>query len=160
MIQRRATQFPQRVLQAVAETLEALGITQRHVISVRIRQHEVAEQMRETLPADGDVLLAHAREVALPDPPRHVLLSEEDFTFSGSGGSAPVLQPPLQRPQLAVGELARMLPLQGFKQCPGFQPRIRRDLVAKSFPYFGDGSDRVRQLRSSFRSLGRRGSPR
>jgi len=89
------------------------------------------------LPADGDVQLAHAREIALPQPSRHVLLPEEDFPFR-PGSRPPVLQPPLQRPQLAVGELARMLPLQCFEQCPRLQPRVRRDLFANPFPYLGE----------------------
>jgi hypothetical protein len=60
---RYLAQFPQRILQTLAQALEALRETHRTSFPVRVRQHEVIYQVRRTLPLDGHAQLFHVREV-------------------------------------------------------------------------------------------------
>ncbi len=49
-------------------------------------------------------------------------------------GSSPALDPPLQRPQLSIGEFARAVSLQRLEQRHGLRSRVRIDLLADRFP--------------------------
>jgi len=69
-----------------------------------------AKTLFEALPPDRDAQLVHVREVGLTQPSRHVTLREKHFPF-GPVRRAPLLQPTLQRSNLAVGKPARILPL-------------------------------------------------
>src|ERR1017187_1554508 len=103
---RHLAQFPERVLQSFAYALEALGIAHRPRFPVRVRQHEVIDQVREALPLDGDAQLFHVREVGRPQAPREVLLREKRL-LGRSLCRPPTLPPTLQRAQLSVLKLAR-----------------------------------------------------
>jgi hypothetical protein len=52
---RHLAQLPERVLQAFAQTLEALGKADRPRFPVRVRQHEVVDQVREALSLHRDL---------------------------------------------------------------------------------------------------------
>jgi hypothetical protein len=52
-------QFPQGVLQPLAEALEALGVADRKRLPVRVAQHEVVDQVLKTTPADRQLQLGH-----------------------------------------------------------------------------------------------------
>src|ERR1039457_7168791 len=108
---RHFAQFPNRVLQSLAQTFEALGIAHCPRFPVRVRQHEVINQVRETLPLDSDAQLFHVREVGRSQASRRVLLREEYF-LGRPLGCPPTLYPALQRAQLPVLEPARPTPLQ------------------------------------------------
>jgi hypothetical protein len=108
---RHAAQFAQGVLQSLAQALEALREADRRRLPVRVGQHKVVNQVIETLPSDGDVQLVHGREVGSAQPSRFVDLREEDF-LGRAKARAPTPNVPLQRPQLVVGKLPRMTPLQ------------------------------------------------
>src|ERR1017187_10278492 len=111
MPMRHFAQLPQRVLQPFAQALKALGKAHRSRLPVRVRQHEVIDQVRKTLPLYRHPQLFHVREVGSAQPPRRMLLGEEHLlsrTFSRS----PVLHATLQRAQLPVLKMAGVLPLQ------------------------------------------------
>ena len=74
---RHSTQREQRVLQPLAQALEALRKADRPRLPVGIRQHEVVQQMRERLPGDGDLQLVQMAEIRLPKRPRVMFLGEE-----------------------------------------------------------------------------------
>jgi hypothetical protein len=118
-----SSQFPQGVLQALAETLEALGEADGAGLPVGVGEHEVIDHVVEGLAEDGDAELGHAGEVTLGEPPRLVDLVEEDLlgrTFEG----APLFDPALQATELDVGEAAREASLQFVEEGLGLEPRV------------------------------------
>lgn len=117
-----AAQRPHRALEPFTETLETLRETDRHVLPVRVRQHEVVDQMRERLAVDGHAQIVHAREVRGAEPTRRMHLREENF-LGRPAGRLPVLDTALQRPQLAIGKLTGMPPLQFLEERLGFPAR-------------------------------------
>jgi hypothetical protein len=91
---RNSSQFPQCVLQALAEALEALGEADGAGLPVGIGEHEVIDHVVERLAEDGDAELGHAGEVTLGEPPRLVDLGEEDLLGRPFEGP-PLFDPPL-----------------------------------------------------------------
>jgi hypothetical protein len=71
--------FPQGVLQALAEALEALGEADGSGLPVGIGEDEVIDEVVEGLAEDGDAELGHAGEVALGEPTRLMDLGEGDL---------------------------------------------------------------------------------
>ena len=122
MLDRHAAQRPHCVLKAFAEALETLREAERHVLPVRVRQHEVIDQMRERFAVDRHAQIGHVREVRGAQPARHVLLREEDLLVRPARGP-PLFDPPLQGPQLLLGESTRMPPLQFLEERLGFPAR-------------------------------------
>jgi hypothetical protein len=118
-----SSQFPQGVLQPFAEALEALGETDGAGLPVGIRQHEVIDHVVERIAEDGDAELGHAGEVTLGEPPRLVDLREEHLLGRPFEGP-PEFDPPLQTPQLNVGEAAREAALQVEEKGLGLEPRV------------------------------------
>lgn len=131
-----AAQFGQGVLQPVTEALEALGEADRPGLPVRVGQHEVVEQMRKRHAADGDLQARGVREVRGRQPAGFMHLGEEDLLGRPMHG-APLLDPPLQGTQLAVGEASGVLPLQPVEQGLGFQARIELELFLDAVPDVG-----------------------
>jgi hypothetical protein len=108
---RRRSQGPQGVLQALAETGEALRKAHRDVFPVRVGQHEVVQQMVEALTLNADAHILHVREVGGAQPPGLVHLAEVHLlgrTFQRT----PAPHPPLQGPQHRVDILTRITLLQ------------------------------------------------
>jgi hypothetical protein len=63
VLPRHPAQVPERILQPVRQRLERLRSTHRHRLPIRVRQHEVVDQVVERLPGDGDVQSVHGRKV-------------------------------------------------------------------------------------------------
>jgi hypothetical protein len=127
------SQLPQSVLQPFAEALEALGEADRACLPVRVGEHEVVDQVVERLAGDGDAESAHVGEVTLGEPPWLVGLCEEHLPGRPFVG-APLLDPPLQGPQLDVGEAAWMAALQVEEQGLGLEPRVEPELIDEFGP--------------------------
>src|ERR1039458_682446 len=137
---RRLAQLPERVLQALAQALEALGETHRPGLPVRVSQHEVINQVRKTLPLDGDTQLLHVREVRRAQTSRMVLLRKEHLA-AWAVGRPPVFHLPLQRPQLAILKMTWVVPLQILEDGLGFKSRVG----AQQFPNLDpDANKRIR----------------
>jgi hypothetical protein len=118
-----SSQFPQGVLQALAEALEALGEADGAGLPVGIGEHEVIDQVVEGLAEDSDAELGHVGEVGFGEPPRLMDLREEDLLGRSFEGS-PEFDPPLQGPQLDVGKLRRIAALQVEEEGLGLEARI------------------------------------
>jgi hypothetical protein len=128
-----SSQFPQGVLQALAEALEALGEADGAGLPVGVGEHEVIDQVIERLAEDGDAELGHAGEVTLGEPPRLVDLREEDLLGRPFEG-APLFDPPLQATELDVGETAREAALQVEEEGLGLEPRVEPELFQQFGP--------------------------
>jgi hypothetical protein len=118
-----SSQFPQGVLQALAEALEALGEADGARLPVGIGEHEVIDQVVERLTEDGDAELGHASEVALGEPTGFVNLGEEHL-LGRSFEDAPEFDAPLQGPELDIGKTAREAALQVEEECLGLKARV------------------------------------
>jgi len=99
----------------------------------------VIDQVLEPLALDRDLQSRHVREVRLAELARLMNLGEEDLLDRPLRGP-PRLDPPLQRPQLAILELARLLTLKPLQQCLGLQTRIHLKLLTDPIP---DLSERI-----------------
>jgi hypothetical protein len=133
MNQRHAAQLPQGVLQSFAETLEALAKTDRDCLPIGVGEHEVVEQVREGMAGKGNAQVVAVREVGGSQPPGVMDLGEENLLGRSLLGP-PSLDPPLQCPYLAIGEAARILPLQSLKECLGFQAGVDSQLFFQLRP--------------------------
>jgi hypothetical protein len=118
-----SSQFPQGVLQALAEALEALGEADGAGLPVGVGEHEVIDHVVERLAEDGDAELGHAGEVALGEASGFVDLGEEDLLGRPFEGS-PLFDPPLQATELDVGEPPRIAALQVEEEGLGLEARI------------------------------------
>ena len=79
MLQRRAAERPQRVLQPFGQRHEALAAEHdMGVFPAREGQPEVIEPMIERCAGDADAATAHVGEIGQPEPARRVLLPEDD----------------------------------------------------------------------------------
>jgi hypothetical protein len=118
-----AAQLGQGILQAVAEALEALAEADRAGLPVGVGQHEVVDQVRKRLAADGHLQAAGVREVGGAQPARLVDLAEEHL-LGGAVQGAPLLDVPLQGAQLPLGKAPRVLALQPVEHSLGLQARV------------------------------------
>src|ERR1019366_6015455 len=80
-------------------------------LPVRVRQNEVIDQVRKTLPLYRHAQLFHVREVGSAQPPRKMLLCKEHLP-GRTISRTPSLHPALQRAQLSILKTAGALPLQ------------------------------------------------
>jgi hypothetical protein len=103
---RRCAQFPQRVLQPFAETLEAFREAESERFPIGVREHEMIEHVHKRTAVDGHSQVRAAGKVAGSKSTGMMYLGEEDL-FGRPALSPPTLDVPLQRPQLAVGEATR-----------------------------------------------------
>jgi hypothetical protein len=134
---RHAAQLGQGVLQAVAEALEALGEADGTGLPVRVGQHEVVDQMREWLAADGDRQARGVREVRGTQPARFVGLGEEDLLGRPVQGT-PLFDVPLQGAELPIGEAAGIGPLQPVEHGLGLQAGVEGQLLFDPRPDLGE----------------------
>jgi hypothetical protein len=134
----RAAQLPQGVLQALGETLVALREADRARLPVRVGQHEVVNQVVERRPGDGHAQVAAVREVAGAEPSGVVDLGKEHFLGRPLQG-APLLDAPLQGPQLAVGEASGEAALQVGEQGLGLQAGVDPKQGFELRPDLGEG---------------------
>src|SRR5271170_3748825 len=91
--------------------------------SPNIYQHEVINHVIERTSVDRYAQVAAVREVAGRQPARMMHLGEEDL-LDRAVLRPPPLQPPLQGPQLTVGEAAGETPLQLGKERLRLQARV------------------------------------
>jgi len=134
---RHAAQLRQRVLQARAQALEALGETDGHRLPVRVRQHKVVHQVVERLPRQGHLQAVHVREVRRAQPAREVDLAEVHLLPRAAGG-APLLDAPLEGAHLPVVEPARIPLSQPRPQRLGLELRGALQLLAHFRPDLGE----------------------
>jgi hypothetical protein len=132
-----AAQLGQRVLQSLAQALEALAETDRARLPVRVGEHEVEEQVRKRLAADGDVQAGTVREVRRRQPAGPMDLGEKDL-LGRAVQRAPLLDVPLQGAQLIVHEPAGILSLQPGEQRLGFQAGVDGELLLNARPDVGE----------------------
>ena len=105
MLSRRATQRPQRVLQAFRQSHEALAAQHdMGMLEARERQAEVVEPMIERGAGDRDAEIARVGEVGEAHPAGRMFLAEDHLTF-GAMERAPPPDAPLQRAPQALGEI-------------------------------------------------------
>jgi hypothetical protein len=128
-----SSQFPQGVLQPFGEALEALGETDRADLPVGVGEHEMIDQVIERFAGDGDAEFGHVREVRLGEPSRFMGLSEEHLLGRPCEGP-PLFDPPLEGPQLPVGEAAREAALQVEEEGPGLKPGVEPKQFLKLGP--------------------------
>jgi hypothetical protein len=134
----RTAQLPQPILQPLAEALQALREAQRPRLPVRVRQHEVINQVRERHAGDGHPQRIAVGEVAGAQPPRLVDLGEEHL-LGRAEQRPPTLDAPLQGADLAVDEAARVLPLEVLQQGLGLQAGVDRQQLLQLRPDVGEG---------------------
>ena len=106
---RHAAEFPQGVLQPLAEALQALRDTDRAGLPVRVGQHEVVDQVLERRAVDGHAQVGAVREVAGTKPARIMDLGEEHLLGRARQG-APAADTALQGAELAVGAASGVAP--------------------------------------------------
>ena len=135
---RHPAQFPQGILEALTEALQALGKAHRPGLPVGVRQHEVVDQVRKGRAGDGNAQVGAVREVTGRQPAGRVHLGEEDLLGRPLLGP-PLLDTPLQGPHLAVGEAAGVLPLQGLEEGLGLQARLHGQLLLDPGPGLREG---------------------
>ncbi len=128
-----SSQFPQGVLQAFAEALEALGEADGAGLPVGIGEHEVVDQVVERLAEEGHAERGHAREIALGEPPRLMDLGEEDLP-GRPFERPPLLDPSLQAAELDVGEPPRKPPLEIDEEGLGLESGIEPEVFDEFGP--------------------------
>jgi hypothetical protein len=128
-----SSQFPQCVLEALAEALEALGEADGAGLPVGISEHEVIDHGVERLAEEGDAELGHAGEVALGEPTRLVDLGEEDLLGRPFEGP-PLFDPALQATELDVGEPTGKAALQVEEEGLGLEPRVEPEHLKQFGP--------------------------
>jgi hypothetical protein len=89
-------QGPQGVLPTATEARKTLRKTDRHVFPIRVRQHEVINQMVQGHALDGYVQVVHPGEIGGRQAPGRVLLGEEDL-LARSVLRLPLTHAPFQR---------------------------------------------------------------
>jgi hypothetical protein len=94
--------------------------------------------MRERLPLDGHTQVAHMGEVRGTKPAGLMHLGEKDFLGRPNLGP-PAADVPLQGPQLAIGEAARVAALQVLEDGLGLQPGIDLQQGTDLGPDRGEG---------------------
>lgn len=107
---RHSPQFPECVLQTVGQRLERLRRADGHRLPVGVREHEVIRQMLEAFAEDGDSQGIHVGEIRGRQVAGVMHLAEHHRACLAERG-APLLDAPLERAALALGELAGILAL-------------------------------------------------
>ena len=107
---RHTAETPEGGLHACAQCLKTLARANRHRLPVRVRQHEVIQQMRERLAGDDHFELAHVRKIRLPLFSGHMRLRKEHLAVRPRL-QTPRQEPPLQRAQLPGAEPPGVAPV-------------------------------------------------
>jgi hypothetical protein len=135
---RHTAQFPQRVLQPFAETLQAFREADRDRLPIGVREHEMIEHVHKRTAVDGHAQARTVGEVAGSQTTRMMDLGEEHL-FGRPALAPPTLDLPLQRPQLPVGEAAGEAPLQVGKKRLRFQSGVDLQLRFDVGPDLDEG---------------------
>ena len=134
---RHAAQFPQCILHPLAQALQTFREAEGPRLPVGVRQHEMIDQVVERTAVDGHAQVGTVGEVAGRQPTGMMHLGKEDL-FGRSALGPPPLDPPLQGPQLAVGEAAGEATLQVGKQGLRLQSRVDLQLRFEFGPDLGE----------------------
>ena len=135
---RHAAEFPQGVLQALAEALVALREAHRSCLPVGVGQHEVVDQVGERTPVDRHPQLRAVGEVAGGQPAGMMDLGEEDLPGWAALGPPP-LDSPLQGSQLTVGEATGMTTTQVVEEGLRLQSGLGLEQHLQFVPELGEG---------------------
>jgi hypothetical protein len=135
---RHAAQFPQGVLQAFAEALQALRKTDRSRLPIGVGENEMIDQVVERNALDGHVQVGAVGEIAGRQPTGVMHLGEENL-LGGSALGAPDLDPALQGAQLAVGEASGEASLQVGEKGLGLQSGVELQLGFEFGPDLDEG---------------------
>jgi hypothetical protein len=135
---RHAAEFPQGVLQPLAEALVALREAHRARLPVGVRQNEVVDQVGERTPVDRHPQLRAVGEVASGQPAGVMHLGEEDLPGRPALGPPP-LQPPLQGPQLAAGEATGVATPQVVEEGLRLESGLGPERLLQFGPELGEG---------------------
>ena len=98
----------------------------------------MVDQVGERTPVDRHAQLRAVGEVASSQPTGMMYLGEEDLPGRATLGPPP-LQPPLQGPQLAVGEAAGMTTPQVVEESLRLESRLGLEQLLQFEPDFGEG---------------------
>lgn len=134
---RHTAQLPQRFLESAAECLEGLGEANRDRLPIRVREREVIQQVVERLADDRDAQRVHVREVRRRQLARVVDLREHDRARR-SVCAPPVVDSPLERSPLRVGELAGIPVLEPREKCERPQARLGLQAGHDFRPHLGE----------------------
>jgi len=134
---RYAAQFPEGVLQAVAEALQALAETQGPGLPVRVGQDEMENQVRERHTSDGHAQAGGVGEVGGTQTAGCVDLGEEHL-FGRAVQGASFLETTLQGPQLALGEASGIATLQVGEQGLSLQSGVEPQHLVELRPDIGE----------------------
>ena len=137
MTLRHAAQREQGILQPLAEALVALGEAHRAGLPVRVRQHEVVDQVLQRPARDGHPQVGAVREVAGTQPPGVVHLGKEHLLGRSVQGP-PLLDTPLQRAELAVREAAGVATSKRGEQRLGLQSGLALQQFGQFGPHLGE----------------------
>ena len=99
---RDTPEAPQRPLNPLTQRLERLAVAQRHRLPVRVRQHEVIEQVRKRFAGDRHPQRIHLGEIGLALLPGAVHLREVHLLIRA------VQRPPMPKPALQGAQLTRL----------------------------------------------------
>ena len=129
---RHATQLPECVLQPLAQALEAFRVTDRGMLPVRVRQHEVVDHMRETAAPHHDPEFRHVCEIGSAQSPRLPLRRKTPAPASS-------IAYPFRRCNVRNCPSAKrpgLIPLQcRAEQRSCFQPRVECQPLPDRFPH-------------------------
>jgi len=135
---RHAAELAEGVLQALGEALVALGEADGAGLPVGVGQHEVVDQVVETLAGYGHLQAGAVGEVAGAQSARVMNLVEEHLAGRAVQG-APLLDAALQGAQLAVGEAAGEAALEVGEERLGLQAGVETQALFQAGPHVGEG---------------------
>jgi hypothetical protein len=130
---RNTAEFPEGVLQALAETLEALGEAKGAGLPVGVGQDKVVDQVGERGTLESNAQLVTVGKIGSSQSAGMMPLREEDLPGRSMLGS-PLLDPSLQGPQLPVGKASGMSLLQGLEERLGLEGVVERQLLLDPGP--------------------------
>ena len=128
-----SSQFPEGVLEPLAEALETLGKADCGSLPIRIGQDKVIDHVIKRFTSQRDVQVVHVREVGGSQLAGPMDLIEKDllgWTLSGS----PRFDLPLQGAELDVGKSAWETTLKVLEEGLGLEPGIEFQQITKLGP--------------------------
>ena len=135
-----APEFPQGVLQPLRQRLERFRHAHRHRFPIRVRQHEVVDEMLERPPRHRDAERVHAGEVGRGQVAGFVDLPEDREPARPVGGP-PLPHPTLERAAVRIEKHAGVLAAEPVKERLGRELRLGTQLHFDLRPDGGEGVD-------------------
>lgn len=104
VLSRDASQLPERLLDALGQCLKGFAKAHAYRLHIGVRQHEVIEQMRESLPVDAHLQIAHVGEIGLSSFAGNMHLLKDNLLLRT------LLRTPLRNLALQGAHLRRAIP--------------------------------------------------